>query len=53
LLNTFIKSNLWDEARVFTGIKEFSRGLKAPILEQSPNTSLMFGEDHLDFIFND
>ena len=53
LLETFIESNLWDEARVFTGIKEFSKGLKAPILKQSPNTSLMFGDDHLDFFLND
>jgi len=30
LLNTFIKENLWDEARVFTGIKTFKKGLQAP-----------------------
>ena len=30
LLNTFIKENLWDEARVFTGTKNFKTGLKAP-----------------------
>lgn len=53
LLTTFIESNQWNEARVFTGIKEFSKGLKAPLLDQQPNTSLMFGEDHLDFIMND
>ena len=53
LLETFIESNKWDEARVFTGIKEFSRGLKAPTLELSPSTSLLFGEDHLDFYMNE
>lgn len=53
LLETFIESNQWDEARVFTGIKKFSRGLKTPVIDKEPNTSLMFGDDHLDFIFND
>ena len=53
LLETFIESNTWDEARVFTGIKEFSKGLKAPILQKTPSTSLLFGEDQLDFFMND
>ncbi len=53
LLETFIKSNQWDEARVFTGIKKFSRGLKAPTLEKSSTTSLLFGEDQLEFYMND
>ncbi len=29
-LNQFIESGLWDEARVFTGNKEFKDGVKAP-----------------------
>jgi diaminohydroxyphosphoribosylaminopyrimidine deaminase/5-amino-6-(5-phosphoribosylamino)uracil reductase len=32
-LNHFIKSGLWDEARVFTGSKCFSEGVKAPVLK--------------------
>ena len=33
LLNAFISSNLWDEARVFTAEQKFlERGLPAPIL---------------------
>ena len=31
-LNQFIESGLWDEARVFTGNKEFKDGVKAPVL---------------------
>lgn len=29
-LQTFIDANLWDEARVFTGISEFHKGVKSP-----------------------
>ncbi|APS40384.1 MULTISPECIES: bifunctional diaminohydroxyphosphoribosylaminopyrimidine deaminase/5-amino-6-(5-phosphoribosylamino)uracil reductase RibD [unclassified Salegentibacter] len=29
-LQTFIDANLWDEARVFTGISEFHEGINAP-----------------------
>lgn len=53
LLNTFIETNNWDEARVFTGIKEFKNGLLAPVLDKDPSTSLLFGDDHLDFFVND
>jgi diaminohydroxyphosphoribosylaminopyrimidine deaminase / 5-amino-6-(5-phosphoribosylamino)uracil reductase len=31
-LQTFIDENLWDEARVFIGNKNFETGIKAPIL---------------------
>ncbi len=53
LINSFLDSKLWDEARVFTGIKQFKSGLIAPVLNKEPNTSLLFGEDHLDFYVND
>lgn len=29
-LQTFINENIWDEARVFTGVMEFKNGVKAP-----------------------
>ena len=29
-LQTFIDENIWDEARVFTGLVEFKKGVKAP-----------------------
>lgn len=31
-LQTFIAANLWDEARVFTGHRQFKSGTKAPVL---------------------
>jgi diaminohydroxyphosphoribosylaminopyrimidine deaminase/5-amino-6-(5-phosphoribosylamino)uracil reductase len=36
LLNTFIESKLWDEARVFTGNKWFGSGIKAPCMNKMP-----------------
>ncbi|HEX2968718.1 MAG TPA: bifunctional diaminohydroxyphosphoribosylaminopyrimidine deaminase/5-amino-6-(5-phosphoribosylamino)uracil reductase RibD [Bacteroidales bacterium] len=30
VLNHFIMNNLWDEARIFTGKKQFGKGVKAP-----------------------
>ena len=35
-LNRFIESGLWDEARVFTGNKEFGAGVAAPVLSTPP-----------------
>jgi diaminohydroxyphosphoribosylaminopyrimidine deaminase/5-amino-6-(5-phosphoribosylamino)uracil reductase len=36
LLNAFIESKLWDEARVFTGNKWFGNGIKAPCINKFP-----------------
>ena len=33
-LNSLIKSDLWDEARVFTGEQEITKGIMAPSLER-------------------
>jgi diaminohydroxyphosphoribosylaminopyrimidine deaminase/5-amino-6-(5-phosphoribosylamino)uracil reductase len=32
LLDTLIKDNLWDEARVFEGLKRFGSGIPAPVI---------------------
>lgn len=32
-IQTFIDSGLWDEARIFTGIKKFHTGIKAPVIK--------------------
>ena len=32
-IQTFIDENLWDEARVFSGLVNFKEGTKAPILK--------------------
>lgn len=40
VLNSFIKNDLWDEARIFYGEKEFKEGIKAP-------------EIHIDYLYKD
>lgn len=53
LLNTFITQNLWDEARVFTGNKKFTQGLKAPTITKKPQITQQITTDILNFYFND
>ena len=52
LLNTFISQNLWDEARVFTGIKRFNKGLKAPLLNKGKTTTTTINTDTLNIYYN-
>jgi diaminohydroxyphosphoribosylaminopyrimidine deaminase / 5-amino-6-(5-phosphoribosylamino)uracil reductase len=48
LINTFLKANLWDEARVFTGDKYFGKGIPAPNMESSPTLTEKWKNFHLD-----
>jgi len=41
-LQTFINENLWDEARVFTGLLEFEKGVKTPIFHGK-----LISEEHI------
>ena len=52
LLQSFIDQNLWDEARVFTGDKQFVEGVKAPLFEAVPARSELLEETRLDWYFN-
>ncbi len=52
LLNTFIKNNSWDEARVFIGNKYFEDGLKAPVFNKRPSKSEHIETDILNTYFN-
>lgn len=47
LLNSFILSGLWDEARVFTAKKTFSKGVKAPEISGTLISKEKIGEDDL------
>ncbi|MEO9893078.1 bifunctional diaminohydroxyphosphoribosylaminopyrimidine deaminase/5-amino-6-(5-phosphoribosylamino)uracil reductase RibD [Aurantibacter sp.] len=49
----FIKSNLWDEARVFTGTSKFKNGLKAPEISGSYKTEQKVLNDTLTTYYND
>ncbi len=51
-LESFLKSGLWDEARVFTGKMSFSQGVKAPELNITPDQSLFLGDTKLELFKN-
>jgi diaminohydroxyphosphoribosylaminopyrimidine deaminase/5-amino-6-(5-phosphoribosylamino)uracil reductase len=51
-LEQFIKSNLWDEARVLTGTSNILKGIKAPILHQPVINSYYFGKDKVEILLN-
>ncbi len=53
LLNSFIEQDLWDDAKVFVGNKNFEKGLKAPKLNKPPFQTLHFGSDILSVYKND
>lgn len=50
VLNSFIANNLWDEARVFYGTKEFKNGIEAPQVKISISRNDRLGDCKLTFI---
>lgn len=53
LLDSFIERNLWDEARVLTGNKDFITGLRAPSIKGVLKESTFFGNDLYQFFLNE
>ena len=51
-LNQFIVANLWDEARVLIGENKFTKGLKAPKLNQSFSRKEKIYRDEIWFYTN-
>ena len=47
LLNSFLGSGLWDEARIFVADQKFERGIKAPEFDFKKVKPLEVGEDRL------
>jgi diaminohydroxyphosphoribosylaminopyrimidine deaminase/5-amino-6-(5-phosphoribosylamino)uracil reductase len=47
ILNAFVDSNLWNEARVFISPTEFKRGIGAPTLNISPQSEIKLKTDLL------
>jgi diaminohydroxyphosphoribosylaminopyrimidine deaminase/5-amino-6-(5-phosphoribosylamino)uracil reductase len=47
LIEKFIEKDLWDEARVIVGQKNFIRGLKAPVVDQETIYEEMIVNDKL------
>jgi diaminohydroxyphosphoribosylaminopyrimidine deaminase/5-amino-6-(5-phosphoribosylamino)uracil reductase len=46
-LQTFIDTNLWDEARIFVGKIQFTSGTKAPILDKKTYEKYSIDQDEL------
>lgn len=53
ILMSFIEQNLWDEARVFTGIKELKNGIQAPIFNSILEYKQPILEDELCIFKNE
>jgi len=51
-LDTFIHSNLWDEARVIKGSVQFANGTQAPKLNVAPCKTLLIDNDTIEFYKN-
>ena len=51
-LNEFIKSDLWDEARVLTGQNLFGQGLKAPTMNQDFARKEKINKDEIRYYSN-
>tara|TARA_B100001059_G_C17799589_1_gene565313 strand:- start:165 stop:1100 length:936 start_codon:yes stop_codon:yes gene_type:complete len=51
-LQYFINENLWDEARIFVGEKEFNDGTKSPIFDLKDSKIKFIGKDKLLLIRN-
>jgi diaminohydroxyphosphoribosylaminopyrimidine deaminase / 5-amino-6-(5-phosphoribosylamino)uracil reductase len=52
VLAHFISQGLWDEARVFTGEKDFGSGVKAPAIKGTPITRHVFSKSVLNVYLN-
>lgn len=52
LLNSFLSSGLWDEARVFTGKMSFSQGIRAPECDGIPDETFHFHDTTLEMFRN-
>jgi diaminohydroxyphosphoribosylaminopyrimidine deaminase/5-amino-6-(5-phosphoribosylamino)uracil reductase len=52
LLENFIQKNMWDEARIFVGNKEFKEGIRAPVIPAGPNQVTHLADDRLLIFYN-
>lgn len=52
VLNQFISKNLWDEARIFTGNREFGSGIKSPSVQGRKTGEQIFKSSRLIYLKN-
>jgi diaminohydroxyphosphoribosylaminopyrimidine deaminase/5-amino-6-(5-phosphoribosylamino)uracil reductase len=53
VLKHFIETGLWDEARIFTGIADFTDGVKAPVISGTTVTDITFEKSRLRVLLNE
>lgn len=53
-LEQFIKSNLWDEANILVGNKNFERGLRSPknLIEEKYSNMVCYESDSIEYYYN-
>jgi diaminohydroxyphosphoribosylaminopyrimidine deaminase/5-amino-6-(5-phosphoribosylamino)uracil reductase len=51
-LNTFIEAGLWDEARIFTGQNNLTKGIISPAIKGNIAGEYLSGTDTLQIIYN-
>ncbi len=52
VLDAFISQNLWDEARIFVGNKEFKSGTKAPVFKATVSERIDLDDTELSLYYN-
>jgi diaminohydroxyphosphoribosylaminopyrimidine deaminase/5-amino-6-(5-phosphoribosylamino)uracil reductase len=52
VLNHFISSGIWDEAKIFTGTALFKDGIKAPVINGDLYSKSIFSKSELEIYIN-
>jgi diaminohydroxyphosphoribosylaminopyrimidine deaminase/5-amino-6-(5-phosphoribosylamino)uracil reductase len=53
VLKQFIETGMWDEARIFTGLPVFEKGVKAPVIKGRQYSVKDFQASRLEILVND
>ncbi|MBO9675473.1 MAG: bifunctional diaminohydroxyphosphoribosylaminopyrimidine deaminase/5-amino-6-(5-phosphoribosylamino)uracil reductase RibD [Sphingobacteriaceae bacterium] len=53
ILNQFLSTNLWDEARIFTSSKSWAEGIASPVINGNLEEQIQIGNDKLSIHIND
>ncbi|WP_316843595.1 bifunctional diaminohydroxyphosphoribosylaminopyrimidine deaminase/5-amino-6-(5-phosphoribosylamino)uracil reductase RibD [Pedobacter psychrodurus] len=53
ILNQFLSTNLWDEARIFTSSNSWSDGIPSPAINGNLQEEIQIGNDKLSIYIND
>jgi diaminohydroxyphosphoribosylaminopyrimidine deaminase/5-amino-6-(5-phosphoribosylamino)uracil reductase len=53
VLNHFISSGMWDEARIFRGRDSYKKGPEAPLIEGKTLKRVLFSRSSMELIFNE